>query len=403
MARRKTRKSSRRKRKSDLNPQTRRQISGVIQVCAGVLLLLVLRNEAGALGGSLSNILVFFFGAWSLIFPLMLIASGVFSWAASESRIEIKRSAGLLLGLIAFLGLMHIGAPLEDIALKRDELAGAIGFMVTFPFIAFASKAVGYTVLTGLLIVGGILAFEPKVSVFTHLLSLVKRKKSKKRLSRKELDEWEDEYEEEEDEYDEDDEEEDEDDEEEEDEEDLELNIVRPDFASKKIAKEKADKLVKDRIKGVMEMKDTRFEEWEFPTFDLLDDTQGELKVNDEELKMQAKLIEEKLEEFDIDVVVRDARPGPTVTQFTLDPAEGVRLSKIANLKDDLALALAAQTLRIEAPIPGKSLVGIEMPNSDRTIVHLKEILESDGFHENTSPLALPLGRDVAGVYRHRS
>ena len=94
---------------------------------------------------------------------------------------------------------------------------------------------------------------------------------------------------------------------------------------------------------------------------------------------------------------MRDAHPGPTVTQFTLKPAEGVKLSKIAALKDDLALALAAPSLRIEAPIPGKSLVGIEMPNTERTLVHLREIMESPEFTESESPLTLPLGRDVSG------
>jgi S-DNA-T family DNA segregation ATPase FtsK/SpoIIIE len=94
---------------------------------------------------------------------------------------------------------------------------------------------------------------------------------------------------------------------------------------------------------------------------------------------------------------MRDAHPGPSVTQFTLEPAEGVKLSKIESLKDDLALALAAETLRIEAPIPGKSLVGIEMPNRERTIVHLREILESPEFVQSDSPLSLPLGRDVSG------
>jgi S-DNA-T family DNA segregation ATPase FtsK/SpoIIIE len=130
---------------------------------------------------------------------------------------------------------------------------------------------------------------------------------------------------------------------------------------------------------------------------DLLEDQQSIVTVNDAELKKNAKRIEEKLGEFGIEVKVRDARPGPTVTQFTLQPAEGVKLSSIANLKDDLALALAAQSLRIEAPIPGKSLVGIEMPNLDRTMVHLREILESTAFNESPSSLTFPLGRDVSG------
>ncbi|PIR54465.1 cell division protein FtsK [Candidatus Peregrinibacteria bacterium CG10_big_fil_rev_8_21_14_0_10_42_8] len=203
-------------------------------------------------------------------------------------------------------------------------------------------------------------------------------------------------------EYDDDEEDEYEDDEDEEDdlvEEDIEapeLNIVRPVFAQNTI-KARTKKVIGKTVEDVLQMKDTRFEEWTFPGYDLLDASQSELKVNDEELKMQAKLIEEKLEEFDIRVTMRDAHPGPTVTQFTLKPSEGVKLSKIAALKDDLTLALSAPSLRIEAPIPGKALVGIEMPNTERTIVHLREMLESPEFTESTSPLTLALGRDVSG------
>jgi S-DNA-T family DNA segregation ATPase FtsK/SpoIIIE len=164
--------------------------------------------------------------------------------------------------------------------------------------------------------------------------------------------------------------------------------------------KEKTQEIVKQQLKkdpNALEMKDTRYEEWTFPGLDLLDASHSELTVNDDELKRQANLIQEKLKEFEIDVTVRDARPGPTVTQFTLEPAQGVKLSKIASLKDDLSLALAAQSLRIEAPIPGKSLVGIEMPNETRTMVHLREILEASQFTQSTSSLTLPLGRDVSG------
>jgi len=335
-------------------------------------------------------VLRFFFGSWSSLFPFFLIGSGLFQWFAPKNTFQVKRSLGLVISLIAFLGLMHIGAPLEDIASKKDELAGAIGFMVSLPFLAFASRAVGYTVLTSLLLIGIFIAFEPSIGEVIHIW-----KSPKKKLQRQELlpneesidDAWEENIEETSD-----------DDEEEE---LTELNIVRPEFAkvtlAKKIAKEKSTQLVKDKIKGILQMKDTRFEEWEFPGYDLLDNAHSELTINDEELKRQARLIEEKLEEFEIDVIVRDARPGPTVTQFTLQPAEGVKLSKIANHKDDLALALAAQSLRIEAPIPGKSLVGVEMPNTIRTMVHLKEMLESKAFVENASSLTLPLGRDVSG------
>jgi len=370
-----------------------RHISGIVQIGFGVLVLLALREQAGPIGNSLNTILTFFFGRWGIIFPLFLIGSGVLHWFAAENFFEAKRSVGLLLCFLAFLGVMHMRAPLEDLAPMRDELAGAIGFTVSLPFVLFTTRAVGYTVLGAVFLIGVFIAFEPDLGVIAKsAVSLIKLPKKRKRRSNRRVRDEDEEYEDEDEEEVEDEDE----DEEYEDEEEPELNIIRPAFA-KKIAKEKANKNVKEKIQDTLKMQDTRFEEWTFPSFDLLDTSHSELTVDDEELKKQARLIEEKLEEFEIEVTVRDARPGPTVTQFTLEPSEGVKLSRIGNLKDDLALALAAPSLRIEAPIPGKALVGIEMPNSKRTLVHLKEILESPEFTQSESSLTLPLGRDVSG------
>ena len=359
-------------------------------MAAGILLLLVLKQDAGMIGQSLNTAMTFFFGAWSMIFPVFLILSGLLHWFTRETAFEMKRSVGLVLCLLSFLGMIHIGAPLEDIASRRDELAGAVGFMMSLPFLVFASRSVGYTILGALFISGLFISFEPDFDgIFSAIKSLIAPPKKKKRRKVVEDDyedeeEWEDEEEEEDEDLI------------EEDQEAPELNIVRPIFAQNTV-KAHTKKVMNKAVQDVLQMKDTRFEEWTFPAYDLLDSAQSELKVNDEELKMQAKLIEEKLEEFDIRVTMRDAHPGPTVTQFTLKPSEGVKLSKIASLKDDLTLALAASSLRIEAPIPGKALVGIEMPNSIRTTVHLREILESPEFTESQSPLTLPLGRDVSG------
>jgi S-DNA-T family DNA segregation ATPase FtsK/SpoIIIE len=88
---------------------------------------------------------------------------------------------------------------------------------------------------------------------------------------------------------------------------------------------------------------------------------------------------------------------GPTVTQYTLKPADGIKLTKITSLSNDFALALAAHPIRIEAPIPGKSLVGIEVPNKVRTLVRLKGLLEDSQFRQSASNLLLCLGRDVSG------
>ncbi|MDO8649329.1 MAG: DNA translocase FtsK 4TM domain-containing protein [Candidatus Peregrinibacteria bacterium] len=386
----KRRSRSRSSMRLDLKSSTRSAISGIVQVGIGVLLFLAIQNRAGRVGDSLNEFLTFFFGSWGVIFPVFLVLSGIVHWISPDRRIEAKRSLGLLLCLISFLGLMHVGAPLEEIGQNRNELAGAIGFLMSVPFVLFLSKAVGYVVLSCMLAIGLLIAFEPDIGKYRSFMRSVVRSFKPQKHRVVSVADDEDEWEETADE----------------DAADLvendgdapELNIVRPVFAQRIVEKE-AEKTIRKEAKKeeTLEMKDTRYEEWTFPSFDLLENAQTHLTVNDEELKQQARMIEEKLKEFDIDVTMKDARPGPTVTQFTLQPAEGVRLSQIANLKDDLALALSAQSLRIEAPIPGKALVGIEMPNSVRTTVHLREILESPSFAQSESPLTLPLGRDVSG------
>lgn len=110
-----------------------------------------------------------------------------------------------------------------------------------------------------------------------------------------------------------------------------------------------------------------------------------------------AAIIKKTLQNFGIQVEMAQVNVGPTVTQYTLKPAEGVKLSKITALSNDLALALAAPSIRIEAPIPGKSLVGIEVPNKTRASVRLRELIEKESF-QLAPPLTFVLGRDVSGV-----
>ncbi len=136
---------------------------------------------------------------------------------------------------------------------------------------------------------------------------------------------------------------------------------------------------------------------WEPPSLDLLAPAVPDVATDDELLADNARKIKAKLNQFGIDVSMHEVHVGPTVIQYTLKPSEGIKLSKITSLKNDLALALAATAIRIEAPIPGKGLVGIEVPNEHRSVVHLREILESKEYREIRSNLRFPLGRDVAG------
>ncbi len=135
--------------------------------------------------------------------------------------------------------------------------------------------------------------------------------------------------------------------------------------------------------------------DWKLPPFDLLD--QSKTTVDSGNIEANVTIIQKTLSDFGIEVEMGEVNVGPTVTQYTLRPATGVKLSQIAALQNDLTLALSASSLRMELPIPGKALVGIEIPNRTTSIVHLREVLQTQEFVNSTSPLAFGLGRDVAG------
>lgn len=137
---------------------------------------------------------------------------------------------------------------------------------------------------------------------------------------------------------------------------------------------------------------------YEFPPIELLGedpktgggDTKAEMLAN-------ARKLESTLKSFGVDAKVIQINKGPTVTRYELSPSQGVKVSKIVNLADDIALNLAASGIRIEAPIPGKAAVGIEVPNRETQSVYLRTVLDSDAFKNHASKLAFALGEDIAG------
>jgi len=132
------------------------------------------------------------------------------------------------------------------------------------------------------------------------------------------------------------------------------------------------------------------------PPLDLL--SKNESPPTSGNIKENSMLIKKTLENFGIPVEMAEVNVGPTVTQYAFKPAEGVKLSKITTLSNNLALALAAHPIRIEAPIPGKSLVGIEVPNKVRSIIALRNLISHQNYQNATTPLLISLGRNVAGA-----
>ena len=141
-----------------------------------------------------------------------------------------------------------------------------------------------------------------------------------------------------------------------------------------------------------------RPKDWNFPPFDFLKEPPKTKKeVNESEIDKKIKILIEKLRQFKIEGDVVRYYVGPVVTTFEFKPLPHIKVSKILALQDDLAMALKAQSIRIQAPIPGKDVVGIEIPNEKQDIIYLREILEGDIFKKAKSPLTLALGKDIVG------
>jgi DNA segregation ATPase FtsK/SpoIIIE, S-DNA-T family len=137
--------------------------------------------------------------------------------------------------------------------------------------------------------------------------------------------------------------------------------------------------------------------DWKLPSITLLDTVTARRERMADEIKRNVKIIESTLETFGVACKVVGVNPGPAVTQYELQPGPGVQVKRITSLQNDLSLALAAAPLRIEAPIPGKAAVGIEVPNKSAALVTIREVLETAAFREGVNKLALGLGNDVSG------
>ncbi len=175
---------------------------------------------------------------------------------------------------------------------------------------------------------------------------------------------------------------------------------IQPDVIENNLFKQEEQKK-EDKKREVLQLEHAMVvedEHYEYPPIELLSKSKAKtLKGGAKALTDTATKLQKTLYSFGVSAKVENVSVGPAITRYELKPAEGVRVSKIANLADDIALNLAAETIRIEAPIPGKQAVGIEVPNKEKETVHLREVLESEEFQENKSKLTVALGKDVAG------
>ena len=175
---------------------------------------------------------------------------------------------------------------------------------------------------------------------------------------------------------------------------------IQPDVIENNLFRQEEEQK-EDKKKEVLQLEHAMTvedEHYEYPPVELLSKpTKKALKGGAKALTDTATRLQKTLYSFGVSAKVENVSVGPAITRYELRPAEGVRVSKIANLADDIALNLAAETIRIEAPIPGKQAVGIEVPNKEKEAVHLREVLDSNTFKDSESKLTVALGKDVAG------
>ncbi len=366
-------KSNRKKRSSSsagLSDGVKQSLFAIVLIAAAILALLSFVDLAGSLGYTVDSVLALGFGWDRWLFAVVLFIFGSRAMMPSKETFTPSGMIGVLLFFLSFNGLVN----LLTIGIVLDvEAATLYGGAIGLPVSGILTQAIDFW---GAFVVAIAVAIASVFLMFNlSFHTVIKWWQATRSEGRAEEDDWEEEeeediliVEEEEDAYEEEDE----------DEESLSPVPVMP--------------LAKGEQESVMTTKKRR--RMQIPV-DLLEDSSKEPESGDIDHAQQ--VIQTTLEHFGIDVTMASVRVGPTVTQYAFKPARGVKLSRILALQNDLALALAAHPIRIEAPIPGKSLVGIEVPNKVIGSVGLRELLESRDFKGRKSNAMAPLGKDVAG------
>lgn len=393
--------------KSKKNKIIIKEIWAVVLISLGVLFLLAIVDNLGDAGRWMNLFSLKLFGMGIYIFPFLLIFIGVFLLLNTFIKWSLTSLFGIVLLFLALQGLIHISLlDSSQINLPSEKGGGILGLASTLVFRVLLGEIGARIVLSTVFLISLLITFQFSLAdLFNHLtrfISLIfkaenpKKNNSKKskKLKGKESD--------------------------------INISSVEDidegfDIENKTI-KERSkfqinrgnneenssvnikieSKKPKDS-KEITRPEDQDFSLWKKPNIHLLENGKSIIHVPDKELLKIGEKIVEKLAYFKVGVSMDSAFVGPTVTQFALQPDATIKLNKITSLKNELALALSAESVRIEAPIPGKNLVGIEIPNKKRSVVRLKEILQSKEFSSANGSLRLCLGKDVSGNARVES
>ncbi|MCR4330888.1 MAG: DNA translocase FtsK [Patescibacteria group bacterium] len=362
----------------DLKEETRHSVFAIIFFALAIFFVLSAWSKSGVVGAYTFKILETLLGLGFFLLPLILGILGVSFLRSIRPELVVAKAVGAIIFFLSGLGLTAI--------LFEDNSGGVIGSFIASPLVKFFDIYVSLLFLVALAAISLLLIFDAKLHIKPISFTLFK-KKIREEDNEESLDNEEDVEDEEED------------DEEYEDDEDEALPQEKKGFGlfgGGKKENGKGEESEHEEGENVMEMKNlSRHIAYTPPPLSLLDRDKGKPDVGD--IKANANIIKRTLQNFGITVEMDEITVGPSVTRYALKPAEGVKLSRIVGLQNDLGLALAAHPIRIEAPIPGKSLVGIEVPNHARSTVGLSGLVSSPEFADSPKPLLVTLGKSVSG------
>jgi DNA segregation ATPase FtsK/SpoIIIE, S-DNA-T family len=368
--------------KLNLKRETRIGVAVVVFLLLAVLMVLSLSGSAGAFGQVAGQVLKLAFGWMAYGVPLvfLMVAVALLKDRKDEdSAVATHAYVGAVLMTLAFTGLLHLIVLRNDATIafevaKEGRGGGYLGVLTSYPLHKLMGFVASLIVMIGGIIVSILVTFNISfLDLFRRSESDEEEEAPKAKLKPQPV---------------------------------LKINNGVNGFVKESV--QEANKAVKEklepRVNNIPDIDQvdsskvsltSEDKNWKFPGLDLLDD--AKTKVDSGNIEANVSIIQKTLADFDIEVEMGEVNVGPTVTQYTFRPAVGVKLSQIAALQNDLALALAASPVRMELPIPGKALVGIEIPNTQKAIVRIKEIIASNVFQGNESKVAFSLGRDVAG------
>ncbi len=338
-----------------------------------------IHNLFGLLGAHLAGILIGLFGLGAFWIPLLLLLTSIHFFGDHPTKAKISTLIGGVLLVVTTGSLLAvrqdsyllfdnrfsagglIGIPLKSFLTKYTNITGTLIILILLWIVGFILST-GFSLITF-----GLRCWEWISAIADRIMTIYLKWKERRERSKK---------------------------------------FSQVDRKTKR-AKAKKIKIKATTAKPIKPVPAPKQEEFKFmktgkgfqlPSINFLEESEFQIGAADNEnLRMQSQLLEKKLEDFGVQGRVVEIAPGPVITTFEYEPAPGVKINKIVNLTDDLALAMRATSIRIVAPIPGKAVIGIEVPNTDRQVVKFKDIIASSTFEKSKSKLTLCLGKDIVG------